>query len=38
MTDYGPVSSLAKLQEKPSERKYFFDQPAGWADQKSAFC
>lgn len=29
MTDYGPVSSLAQLQAKPTERKYFFDQPVG---------
>ncbi|XP_043967046.1 cell surface hyaluronidase [Gambusia affinis] len=29
MTDYGPVSSLAQLEAKPTERKYFFDQPVG---------
>lgn len=27
--DYGTVSSLAELEAKPMERKYFFDQPVG---------
>nr|XP_043882946.1 cell surface hyaluronidase [Solea senegalensis] len=29
LTDYGTVSSLAELEKKPMERKYFFDQPVG---------
>ncbi|MEQ2162708.1 Cell surface hyaluronidase [Goodea atripinnis] len=29
ITDYGPVSSLAQLEAKPTERKYFFDQTVG---------
>ncbi|KAF0033406.1 hypothetical protein F2P81_013472 [Scophthalmus maximus] len=29
ITDYGTVSSLAELERRPMERKYFFDQPAG---------
>ncbi|XP_019949359.2 cell surface hyaluronidase [Paralichthys olivaceus] len=29
ITDYGTVSSLAELEKKPMERKYFFDKPAG---------
>ncbi|XP_028269144.1 cell surface hyaluronidase isoform X2 [Parambassis ranga] len=29
ITDYGTVSSLAQLEKKPMERKYFFDQTAG---------
>lgn len=27
--DYGTVSSLAELQKKPLERKYFFDRAVG---------
>lgn len=29
MTDYGTVSSLAELEKRPMERKYFFDQTTG---------
>ncbi|XP_061836545.1 cell surface hyaluronidase [Nerophis lumbriciformis] len=29
ITDYGPVFSLAELESKPLERKYFFDQNVG---------
>ncbi|CAG01606.1 unnamed protein product, partial [Tetraodon nigroviridis] len=29
ITDYGPVSSLAELEKKPVERKYFFDEDVG---------
>ncbi|XP_035514547.1 cell surface hyaluronidase [Morone saxatilis] len=29
ITDYGTVSSLAQLEKKPMERKYFFDQTVG---------
>ncbi|XP_072244271.1 cell surface hyaluronidase [Leuresthes tenuis] len=29
IVDYGTVSSLAQLEKKPLERKYFFDQSAG---------
>lgn len=28
-TDYGTVSSLAELDKRPTERKYFFDRGAG---------
>lgn len=27
--DYGPVGSLAELEQRPLDRKYFFDKPAG---------
>lgn len=29
MADFGPVSSLAELQKRPMERKYFFDRTVG---------
>uniref|UniRef100_A0A3Q3M2R7 hyaluronoglucosaminidase n=1 Tax=Mastacembelus armatus TaxID=205130 RepID=A0A3Q3M2R7_9TELE len=29
ITDYGTVSSLAELEKRPMERKYFFDQETG---------
>ena len=29
LTDYGTVPSLAELQKRPMERKYFFDQTVG---------
>uniref|UniRef100_A0A671VTQ9 hyaluronoglucosaminidase n=1 Tax=Sparus aurata TaxID=8175 RepID=A0A671VTQ9_SPAAU len=29
LTDYGTVSSLAELQKRPMERKYYFDQTVG---------
>ncbi|TKS78920.1 Cell surface hyaluronidase [Collichthys lucidus] len=29
LTDYGTVSSLAELEKRPMERKYFFDQSVG---------
>ncbi|XP_060893875.1 cell surface hyaluronidase [Labrus mixtus] len=29
ITDYGTVSSLAELEKRPMERKYFFDQTVG---------
>ncbi|XP_041855255.1 cell surface hyaluronidase [Melanotaenia boesemani] len=29
ITEYGTVSSLAQLEKKPEERKYFFDQTVG---------
>lgn len=29
LADYGTVSSLADLEKRPADRKYFFDQAAG---------
>lgn len=29
ITDYGTVSSLAELEKRPMERKYFFDRAVG---------
>lgn len=29
LTDYGTVSSLAELEKRPTERKYFFDRAVG---------
>lgn len=29
ITDYGAVSSLAELEKRPTDRKYFFDQAVG---------
>lgn len=29
LTDYGTVSSLAELEKRPTERKYFFDRSVG---------
>lgn len=29
ITDYGTVSSLAELEKRPVERKYFFDRAVG---------
>lgn len=29
ITDYGAVSSLAELEKRPMDRKYFFDQAVG---------
>ena len=29
ITDYGPSSSLADLEKRPNDRKYFFDRGVG---------
>lgn len=36
--DYGTVSSFLELQKRPMERKYFFDQSAGWDERRMIFC
>lgn len=33
IADYGTVSSLAELEKKPMERKYFFDRTVGWENK-----
>lgn len=30
ITDYGAVSSLAELEKRPTDRKYFFDRAVGY--------
>ena len=37
LTDYGTVSSLAELENRPMERKYYFDRTAGW-EHKTNSC
>ncbi|KAI3372441.1 hypothetical protein L3Q82_022934, partial [Scortum barcoo] len=38
ITDYGTVSSLAELEKRPIDRKYFFDQTVGLLNSGSFSC